>query len=136
MDISGIVFHFRAISSFDDHTFIADIPFAGDDHILLRTERSSFESTVKKYKLSQETIDQFKKLIIILNGSAGMTYAEGNPVFGNSRNADYLRAAHGHCPGGGRPRDPGYVYTAGGTLLPGLRSPAGWGSEQWQRSST
>ncbi len=63
MDLTGIVFHFNAISSFDDHTFIAEIPFTGDDHILLRTERSSFESTVKKYKLSQETIDQFKKLI-------------------------------------------------------------------------
>lgn len=63
MDLLGIVFHFLAVSSFGDRSFSAEIPFNGDDHILLQTELGSFESTVKKYRLSQETVDQFKKLI-------------------------------------------------------------------------
>ena len=63
MDLLGIVFHFLAVSSFGDRSFSAEIPFNGDDRILLQTELGSFESTVKKYRLSQETVDQFKKLI-------------------------------------------------------------------------
>jgi len=63
MNLLGIVFHFLAVSSFGDRAFSAEIPFTGDDHILLQTELGSFESTVKKYQLSQETVDQFKSLI-------------------------------------------------------------------------
>lgn len=63
MDLSGIVFHFLAASSFGDRAFSMEIPFTGDDHILLQTELGSFESTVKKYRLSRETFDQFKNLI-------------------------------------------------------------------------
>lgn len=63
MDLSGIVFHFMAASSFGDMVFSMEIPFTGDDHILLKTELGSFESTVKKYKLSRETVDQLKNLI-------------------------------------------------------------------------
>ena len=63
MDLSGIVFHFRYNCSFDDTFFSGEIPFTGDEPVMTRTKLSSLETTVEKFKLSQETVSQFKNLI-------------------------------------------------------------------------
>lgn len=63
MSLSGIVFRFNTVSSFDDTTTVADIPFTGSKPEMTVTKRSSLESVLKKYKLSSEIIGKFKALI-------------------------------------------------------------------------
>jgi len=63
MAVTGIRYEFMVISPTMDHTFEGDIPFSGDEPVITKYDRDSHETSVKRYKLTQETIDQYTSLI-------------------------------------------------------------------------
>lgn len=63
MTITGINYKFIMFSPYSDHISEAVIPFMGDDPVITQTIRESYETTVTKFPLSRETIDQYLALI-------------------------------------------------------------------------
>ena len=63
MNITGISYKFIMFNLTSDHVFDAEIPFTGDETVLTKITRSSYESKVEKFKLSKEAIGQYLALI-------------------------------------------------------------------------
>ena len=63
MAITGIRYRFIMFSRSMDRSYEADIPFTGNDLLLTETIRDSLDTKIRKFKLTEETISQFKSLI-------------------------------------------------------------------------
>ena len=63
MVITGINFRHMVLSPVSDFTFEGIIPFEGEDKIMTKISRNSHSTEITKYRLTQETVDQFRALI-------------------------------------------------------------------------
>ena len=63
MTITGIRYRFVLFSRSMDRSNEADIPFTGNDPVMTETIRDSLDTKIRKFKLTEETINQFKGLI-------------------------------------------------------------------------
>ena len=63
MAVTGINYRFIMIGATTDHTIEGEIPFEGDDLVITSLTRGSYETKVKKCRLTPDMIDSFKDLI-------------------------------------------------------------------------
>ena len=63
MTITGINHKITFIYTTSEHTMEADIPFIGGELVATQTGRETVYTEILKYRLDQETIDQYKNLI-------------------------------------------------------------------------
>ena len=63
MVITGISLKQIFFNTASDFTIEGVIPFEGEDRVLTKISRNDHSTEITKYKLTQETIDQFRTLI-------------------------------------------------------------------------
>ena len=63
MNITGINFRFITFNRTFDHTIEWDLTFTGEDRVITKTVRDSYETKVSTYRLTQETVDSLLALI-------------------------------------------------------------------------
>ena len=63
MTITGINHKITFISTTSEHTMEADIPFTGEELAATQTKRETVYTEILKFRLDQETIDQYRNLI-------------------------------------------------------------------------
>ena len=63
MTITGINHKITFIYTTSEHAMEADIPFTGEDLVATQYRRETIYTEIIKFRLSQETIDQYKSLI-------------------------------------------------------------------------
>ena len=63
MAITSIRYIMTIYSPTMDHSVGGRIPLSGEEHEITRYSRDSYETSVKRFKLSQETIDRYLALI-------------------------------------------------------------------------
>ena len=63
MPITGIKYRFLIISPFSDFETTAQIPFTGDDRVMTSCKRSSSDTEITRYELTDEIINNFLALI-------------------------------------------------------------------------
>ena len=63
MTITGINHKITFIRSTYEHSLEADIPFTGEEPVATEIRRETYYTEIIKYRLDQETIDQYKNLI-------------------------------------------------------------------------
>ncbi|MBR5731942.1 MAG: hypothetical protein IKX80_00700, partial [Lachnospiraceae bacterium] len=63
MDITGINFRFITFNRTFDHTIEWDLTFTGEDRVITKTVRDSYETKVSTYRLTQETVDGLLALV-------------------------------------------------------------------------
>lgn len=74
MAVTGIRYVFMVVSPMMDRALEAWIPLAGDEHEVTQYNRGSYETVVKHFKLTQETVDRYIALI----GKYGIEDQAGN----------------------------------------------------------
>lgn len=63
MTITGINYRFTIFSLMMDHTSEAEIPLAGDDLVMTETIRETYQTLIKKFPLSEDTVARYLGLI-------------------------------------------------------------------------
>ena len=88
MTVTGINYIFMVVSSITDRITEAEISLTGNDPVITTTARESYETKIKKYKLSEEDAARYISLIEKYN--LAETAGKENPVpeasDGNSSN--------------------------------------------------